>query len=169
MGEIKLVRDLMTVGVPTCAPDTPVPSLARRLLDEQLEGIIVLDAEGHAIGVVGRADLVRAYAHADVHALTAEAVMTESVPQLPPDIPITAAAQIMLDTGQRVVFMMHHADGITYPAAMLSYTHLLRHLLAEDQADLSDLGIHAEREPPLTTFFKRRDAARQRGEASHDS
>jgi hypothetical protein len=62
----------------------------------------------------------------------------------------------------RIVFMMHHAGGIEYPAAMLSYTHLLRHLAAKDGADLADLGIEAARESPLETFIRRRNEARRR-------
>jgi CBS domain-containing protein len=162
MTDIKLVRDLMTVGVPTCAPDTPIVDLAQRLLDQDWEGVIVLDAEGHAAGMVSRQELVRAYAYHPGENLTAEAIMSEAIPQIPPDIPLTAAAQIMLDTSARVVFLMHHSDGIQYPAAMLSYTHLLRHLAAPDRADLKDLGIHAEREAPLAAFIKRREEAKRR-------
>ncbi len=162
MAPIELVRDLMTVGVPTCAPDTAVVTIAQRLLDEGVEAVVVLDAEGHAVGVVSQDDLIRAYTRDDCRDLTAEAVMTEGVPQVPPDIPLAAAAQIMQDQGVRVLFMMHHAEGITYPAAMLSYTHLLRHLVTPERDALKDLGIRAEREQPLDAFFRRRDEAKRR-------
>ena len=165
-GDIKLVRDLMTVGVPTCAPHTPVMDVARRLLEEGLEAIVVQNEEGHAVGVISQDDLVRAYGRADQQALMASDVMTEGVPQIPPDIPLAAAAQIMRDLGVRVLYLTHNADGITYPAASLSYHHLLRHLAAGDTAGLKDLGIKAEREPPLATFFRRRDEARRRASQS---
>jgi len=165
---IKLVRDLMTVGVPRCAPDTPIIDVARRLLQEDLEGLIVLDREGHAVGVVSRKELIRAYGRDDFQSLTAEEVMSEGVLQIPPDIPLGTAAQIMEDEGVRIVFMMHHAEGIYYPAAVLTYTHILRHIAADDANDLNDLGIKAQREPPLDTFIKRRDAARRRGASSPD-
>ena len=166
MGDIELVRDLMTVGVATCPPTTPVVDIARLLLDKDLEAVVVLDAEGHAVGVVSRDDLVRAYTREDCRDLTAEAVMTEGLSQIPPNIPLTAAAQIMRDQGIRVVFMVHNADGITYPAACLSYTHLMRHLIARSDAELKDLGIKAEREAPLATFIKRRDEARRRASST---
>ncbi|KPK07321.1 MAG: hypothetical protein AMJ56_13485 [Anaerolineae bacterium SG8_19] len=158
----KLVRDLMSVGVLTCSPDTSIVELTRILLEKELEGAVVLDDQGHAAGVVSRDDLVGAYAEEDYAELTAEDVMQDSVPQVPPDIPLSAAAKIMQDQGVRIVFMMHHAGGIEYPAAMLSYTHLLRHLAAEDGADLADLGIEAARESPLETFIRRRNEARRR-------
>ncbi len=162
--EIKLVRDLMTVGVPTCASDTPVMDIARLLLEHDLEAVVVLDAEGHAVGMVGREELARAFARAatrdDCNHLLAEAVMSEHVPQVPPDIPLAAAIQIMLDQRVRVVFLMHHAEGIQYPAAMLSFNHILRFLVANPE-DLRNLGIKADREPPLAAFIRRRDDARR--------
>jgi len=158
----RLVRDLMSVGVLTCSPETPVVELTRILLEKDLEAAVVLDDRGHAAGIVSRDDLVRAYASGDdVQDLAVETLMQDGVPQIPPDIPLTAAAQIMQDQGVRIIFLMHHAGGIEYPAAMLSYTHLLRHMAMENAADLSDLGIKADRESPLEAFIKRRDEARR--------
>jgi CBS domain-containing protein len=157
----QLVRDLMSVGVLTCSPETPVVELTRILLEKELEGAVVLDEHGHATGIVDRDDLVRAYARDDYDQLSAQEVMQDGVPQIPPDIPLAAAAQIMQDRNLRIVFFLHHAGGIEYPAAMLSYTHLLRHMAMESVNDLSDLGIKAERELPLEMFYKRRDEARR--------
>jgi CBS domain-containing protein len=167
----------MSVGVPTCSLETPIVELTRILLEKEFEAFVVLDEQGHAQGVVSRHDLVRVYAQDEAlasptearnpyEALTAGEVMQDGVPQVPPDIPLPVAAQIMQDQGVRVVYMMHHAGGIAYPAAMLSYKHLLRHLAMESQSDLNDLGIKAEREAPLETFIRRRDAARQRAQKS---
>ena len=82
------------------------------------------------------------------------------MPQVPPDIPLTTAAQIMRDQHVRSVFMMHHASGIVYSAAVLTYKHLLRHMAASDDNELADLGNQATRKSPLETFIERRDAAR---------
>lgn len=157
----KLVRDLMKVGVLTVPLTGPVPDVARLILEKDLEGVVVLDEEGHGVGVITRDDLVCAYCREDVRGLTAEAIMSEGVPQLPPDIPLTAAAKMMHDNHWRVVFLMHNAGGIIYPAASLSYTHLIRHLAARDQADLKDLGIAAARRAPLDIFIEKRDAAKR--------
>jgi CBS domain-containing protein len=158
---VRLVRDLMKVGVPTCGPDIRVSELARLMLDRNLEAVVVLDVEsGHAIGVVSQRELVSAYSREEARDLTAEDIMREGVPQSPPDIPLEAAAQIMLDMGVRAIFQMHHAGGVEYPAAMLTYNHLLRHLSAINEAELGDLGIKANREAPLDTFIKRREEAR---------
>lgn len=156
-----LVRDLMTVGVLTCTPDATVAEIARLLLEYDLEGVIVLDHEGHAAGVVTQRELIGAYQHENPRALTAAAIMGEDVPELPPDIPLTAAAGLMRDQGWRVIFLMHNAVGISYPAAQLSYRHFLRHLAARSDTELADLGIHAARQSPMQLYAQKRDAARR--------
>lgn len=156
----QLVRDLMTVGVETCSPDTPVASLAQTLLENGGLEIVVLE-EGNALGRVGIDQLLRAYTRQDYGSLTAADILIEGVPQVPSDIPLAAAAQIMLDQGINTLFLMHHAGGIEYPAALISYRHFFRHMTAKQEEDLRDLGIHAERQAPLQTFLERRDAARR--------
>ena len=77
---------------------------------------------------------------------------------------VTTPVDILLslqDLGVRVVFLMHHAGGIEWPAAALSYKHLLRHLAAQEEDELSDLGIAAARQTPLEMFIKKRDDARR--------
>lgn len=160
MTERKLVRDLMKVGVRSVAPTTPLKELAFLMLKHGLEGVIILGHEGHAEGIVTRDELVAGYGLPNWDALTAEDVMRDDVPQLPPDIPLAAAAQLMRDQHLRIVFLMHNAAGIVYPAASLTYDHLLRHLAAESEDDLRDLGIRAARRAPLDQFIQRRDAAR---------
>jgi CBS domain-containing protein len=157
----RLVRDLMTVGVATCSPETPVVEVARLILENGLEEVVVLE-DGNALGVIGQDDLVRAYAtgNGSVRTVLAREIMREGVPQVPPDIPLEAAAQIMRDMGVRALFLMHHAGGIQYPAAVITYRHLLRHLAAIDANELRDMGIKAERKLPLQAFIERRDTAR---------
>ncbi len=152
----------MKVGVPTCSPETPIVEIAQVSLEKDFEGFIVLNEDGHALGVVSRFELVKAYGRGDYDELTAGDIMRDGMPEIPPDIPLAAAAQLMQDQNLRVVFLGHHAAGIRYPAAMLTYKHLLRHMASQDGDDLDDLGIRAEREMPLDSFFKKRDQERSK-------
>jgi CBS domain-containing protein len=162
MVEEKLVRDLMTVGVPTCKITTPVADIARFLLENNVEEMVVLGEEGEGVGVCGYKELVKAYGREGVQTLTAEEVMSEGVPELPADISLNVAAQIMRDKYIRVAYMTHNSAGIIYPAASISYKHLVRHLAARDEAELKDLGIEAERKSPIDVFIERRDQARKK-------
>jgi CBS domain-containing protein len=152
----------MTVGVPTCKWETPIKDIARFLLEHHVEAMCVLDAEGHGIGVVGEQELVSAYGKDNLDELTAEEFMSEGVPELGADIPLTVAAQMMKDQGNRIAYMMHNSGGIIYPAAYISYRHIMRHMAAKDESDLKDLGLAAERKSPMEQFIERRDEARRR-------
>lgn len=157
-----LVRDLMTVGVPTCKWETPIKDIARFLLEHHVEAMCVLDAEGHGIGVVGEEQLVAAYGKDNLDSLKAEDIMSEGMPELGADIPLTVAAQMMRDKGIRIAYMLHNSVGIIYPAAYISYRHILRHVAAKDESELKDLGLAAERKSPIETFIERRDEARRK-------
>ena len=157
----KLVRDLMTVGVPTCKNTTPVVDVANFLIKNNVEELVVLGEEGEGIGVCGYRELVNAYERDDIRELTAEDVMSEGVPELPSGITLKLAAQLMKDKNIRVAYMNHNSAGIIYPAALISYKHLVRHLAAKDEKELKDLGFDAERRSPLEQFIERRDEARR--------
>ncbi|MGE5376756.1 MAG: cyclic nucleotide-binding/CBS domain-containing protein [Bacteroidota bacterium] len=157
-----LVRDLMTVGVPTCKWDAPIVDIARFLVEKNVEAMCVLDEEGHGIGVVGEQELVSAYGRENLDELKAEDIMSEGVPELQADLPLTVAAQMMKDRGIRIAYMMHNSAGIIYPAAFISYRHILRHMAARDESELKDLGLAAERKSPIEQFIARRDEARRK-------
>lgn len=152
----------MTVGVPTCKWETPIKEIARFLLEHHVEAMCVLDAEGHGIGVVGEEELVAAYGRENFDSLKAEDIMSEGVQELGADIPLTVAAQMMKDRGIRIAYMMHNSAGIIYPAAFISYGHILRHIAAKDESELKDLGLAAERKSPIEVFIERRDEARRK-------
>jgi len=151
----------MKVGVATCKTTTQVMEVARFLVENNEEEMVVLGEEGEGVGVCGYKELVKAYERDDVRELTAEDVMSEGVPELPSDIPLTVAAQMLRDKDIRVAYMNHNSAGIIYPAASISYKHLVRHLAAEDESELRDLGIYAERKSPLEQFIERRNEARK--------
>ena len=158
----KLVRDLMTVGVPTCKTTTNIVDIARFILEQSVEEMVVLGVEGEGVGIVGYEQLVSAYNRENVKSLTAEDIMREGVPELPADIPLELAAQMLKDKGIRVAYMTHKSAGIIYPAALISYKHILRHLVANNDSELKDLGLAAERKSPIDTFLARRDEARRK-------
>jgi hypothetical protein len=51
---------------------------------------------------------------------------------------------------------------------MISYRHILRHIAAQSEDELRDLGISAERRSPIDVFIEKRDAARREAESHHE-
>jgi CBS domain-containing protein len=56
------VRDLMTSDVQTVTPDATVHEAAKRMIDENVNRLPVVDEDGAVVGVISRADVVRALA-----------------------------------------------------------------------------------------------------------
>jgi predicted transcriptional regulator len=133
---VKLVRDLMHIGVTTCQEDTLLVEGVRILLREQLESLIVLDTNGHAVGMLTRKEAVAAFGRSGAkvnghQTLKVAEMMCPDIPEIPPDIPATAAAQIMLDQDVRDMYLMHHDGGLSWPAAVLRFEDVLHYLAAE--------------------------------------
>ncbi len=155
-----LVRDLMNVGVITCSTDTPVAEATRLLLDRDLESVLVLDLiNSNAAGVFGRREAIRAYANLenaeDWQTLTVADVLHPDIIEVPPDIPATAVAQIMLDQDTRDIYMLHHAAGIGWPAAIFRFDEIVRYLSAETEEEIEAMGVHAPRKSAIEIFKER--------------
>jgi signal-transduction protein with cAMP-binding, CBS, and nucleotidyltransferase domain len=162
---VKLVRDLMHIGVTTCLADAPLGEAVRTLLRENLGSLIVLDNNGHAVGMLSQREVIMAYARSgasprDCETRPVAQVMRPDVPEVPPDIPAIAAAQIMLDQGIREIYLMHHAAGISWPAAVLRLEDVLRYLTAESETEIADLGVSAPRKSPIEGFMERYSKAK---------
>lgn len=156
----KLVRDLMHIGVTTCRADVPLVEAVRILFRKGLESLIVLDGNSHTVGMFSRREAVVAFGRSganmrDIKTLTVGEVMRPDIPQVPPDIPAIAAAQIMLDQGVREIYLMHHGVGTSWPAAVLRFEDVLRYLAAESEADVADMGAGAPRKSPIEAFIER--------------
>lgn len=141
---VKLVRDLMHIGVTTCPANTPLIDAVYILLCDGLESLVVLDEHGHAVGLFGRREAVVGYGLSGsrvkgIETLTVADVMRPDIPEIPPDIPATAAALLMLDQDVRDLYLMHHDGGISWPAAVLRFDDVLHYIVAKvektNQAD----------------------------------
>jgi CBS domain-containing protein len=55
---MKYARQFMEPSPRTVTTDTPINDLARIMVEEQLEGVCVVDESGHLIGVVTAMDLI---------------------------------------------------------------------------------------------------------------
>ncbi len=60
-----LVSDLMTTGIASVSPDTPVSAVVRLLAERGISGVPVMDADGVLLGMVTEGDLMRRLALSD--------------------------------------------------------------------------------------------------------
>lgn len=112
-----LVRDIMTTKVITVSPDTPVEEVARLIAEKKISGVFVTK-DGHPIGQISHADLLRHthptpaelyedFVHnadyeeiehriADLVGVPAEQVMRPGLLMIPPDTPVMKVSAMML-------------------------------------------------------------------------
>ncbi|MDY7039456.1 MAG: CBS domain-containing protein [Chloroflexota bacterium] len=121
----KFVRDVMRRSVITCKPDSPLVEAARRMLENQVNALVVVDEGGEACGLISRTDLVRVY-DLDYASMKVEDVMTSHVTTVIPDIPVAAAAQLMLDNKIGRLVIVHQKPATQRPVGILSLSDIVR-------------------------------------------
>lgn len=127
------VRDAMHRGVISCRVDTPLEEIAQRLMEYQINALFVLDQSGKACGVVSQTDLVRAYVQGGWSDLVAEDIMTPDVVTVVPDIPVTAAAQLMLDKDIHRLLIVQGGLIPDRPVGVLSMSDIVREMAQEGE------------------------------------
>jgi CBS-domain-containing membrane protein len=55
---MQTARDIMSTDVITVTPETEIAQAARLLLDNKINGLPVVDAQGHLVGIVCQSDLI---------------------------------------------------------------------------------------------------------------
>ncbi len=113
-----LAQDVMTRAVGTVRPDTNLAEVARRMVNEHISGLPVVDDHGHLMGIVTEGDLLRrcetgtekhhsgwfdlllgpgrlADDYVRSHSRTVRDVMTEAVISVTEDTPLTDVVELM--------------------------------------------------------------------------
>jgi CBS domain-containing protein len=122
----RMVRDVMTSGVVTCTPETPLHDVASLAVGRHVSAVSVVDDSGRLQGIVSLTDLVRASLR-PTDDMTAESVMTSRVATAVPDIPLDAACQIMLDRGVHQLIILEAPTSLC-PVGVLSMEDVVRDL-----------------------------------------
>jgi signal-transduction protein with cAMP-binding, CBS, and nucleotidyltransferase domain len=94
--------------------------VARRLCDDSIHAIFVLDEHGHARGIVSQTDLADAYVQGEWQELTAGAIMNPDLVTITCDTPLEIAAAIMLNRNIHRLLVVQKEDGINRPLGVLS-------------------------------------------------
>jgi CBS domain-containing protein len=157
-------RDVMTVGMTTVSPETPVPAIARMFADRGISAVAVTDATGTLLGIVTESDLIRRLADEDdqpsgwlsrlfdnpggradryarSHGVKASEVMSERVITAKPDDSAAHVARMMEDHRIRRVPVTENGKLL----GTVTRSDLVRTLVSKQEAEadnLSDEQIH---------------------------
>jgi CBS domain-containing protein len=72
----KLIRDVMTRGVTTVSPDTPIKEITEKMANQHLSGVAVIGVHGDMLGFISEMDILKVLHKPDLKQLTAEDIMS---------------------------------------------------------------------------------------------
>jgi CBS domain-containing protein len=140
---LKLVRDIMNPGAITLNDNATVAQAWTLLAQHQLGQAPVVDASGMLVGLLTRAELMRAdrLPGPQTHTLVWQALLAQSVadlmwtpvPSVSPDTDIRRLARVLLDTGLPGLPVVDEPGAVI---AFVSRTDILRAVVADPPLDL---------------------------------
>jgi len=124
----KMIRDVMTRGVVTVSPGTPVKQIAERMANQHLSGVAVIGAHGDMLGFISEMDVVKVLHKPDLKRLTAEDVMSSLLVAVAPDATLGRAAKIMDEEHiHRLLILSEKGVGASQrPVGILSTSDIVR-------------------------------------------
>ena len=140
---LSLVRDIMNPGAITLIESSTVAQAWALLAQHQLGQAPVLDAAGRLVGLLTRAELMRAdrLPGPQTHSLVWQTLMAQSVaylmwtpvPSVAPETDIRRLARVLLDTGLPGLPVVDERDSVI---GFVSRTDILRAVVADPPLDL---------------------------------
>ena len=121
----KLVCDVMHEGLVSCWGAESLSEVARRLCDDAIHAIFVLDEHGHAKGVVSQTDLADAYVQGEWQELTAAEIMNPDLVTITCDTPLEIAGAIMLNRNIHRLLVIQKEDTINRPVGVISLSDIV--------------------------------------------
>jgi CBS domain-containing protein len=119
-------------GVISCLPGTTIETVAETMESNDISALVVVDAEGAAVGVISRTDLVNSRFIQPYlkhwRGMTAEHLMSKPVISVTPDTPIDEAARRLQEKRIHRLVVVEQAGGYVRPIGILSVTDLARHV-----------------------------------------
>lgn len=126
----RLVGEVMHHGVLTCRRDTPIQDVARNMSEQDVSALVVVNDEGHMIGLISRTDLVNARLYEQYwkhwRGLTAGHIMVTDVVAVGRDDTMQHASKLMMERRIHRVVVVEPAGEGHRPVGVLSVTDLVR-------------------------------------------
>jgi crotonyl-CoA carboxylase/reductase len=124
------VRDLMHRGIISCAPDDTVGAVAKIMVGNEIHAVVVMDAQGAAVGVVSQTDMVLARQGRtpdQARSMLASEVMTPGCATCDAEMLLSDAVSLM--TGRRMHRLVVTEQG--QPVGVISMTDVVRKIIGD--------------------------------------
>lgn len=124
------VREIMSKGVISCHPYTPIQEVAKLMTDHNISALVVVNDDGTLAGIVSQTDLVNVRVHEEYweqwRGLSAKHIMTREVVTVSPETTLKEAARLMKERGIHRLVVTEEKDGKVYPIGVISMTDIVR-------------------------------------------
>jgi CBS domain-containing protein len=126
------VRDWMHPGVFTCSPDTPAEEVAGAMAAHDISALVVVDADGYAVGLISRTDLVNATFVQPYlrhwRGLSARHLQSSPVISVPEDMPVERAIALIRERKIHRIVVTVAEGRRERPVGILSVTDIVGRL-----------------------------------------
>jgi CBS domain-containing protein len=133
----RTVGEVMHPGVLTCLRETPIQDVARRMSEQDISALVVVNDEGLMIGLISRTDLVNARLYEQYwkhwRGLTAGHIMITDVVSVKSVETVQHASKLMMERHIHRVVVVEPAMGGLKPIGVLSITDLVRDIARDDE------------------------------------
>jgi predicted transcriptional regulator len=139
----KLVSDVMHEGLIACWSHETLIEVARRLCEDTIHAIFVMNTHGQISGIISQTDLADAFLQGDWQELTAHDIMTDTVISVNGDTPLSIAVGLMLSQNIHRVLVVQEGRSNNRPVGVLSLSDIMcemaseTSLLDEDELELA--------------------------------
>lgn len=132
MKEGRTVLQAKRFGIYSCTADTTLLDAARRMVEEDISALVVVDEEGYLAGIVSRTDMLRAYlAHDDWSERPIQEHMTRPVVTVTVDEQLSTVADLLLERNIHRLVVVRDENGKARPVAVISDADLMYHIVRD--------------------------------------
>lgn len=140
----KLVSDVMHEGLIACWSHETLIEVARRLCEDSIHAIFVMNRYGKIRGIISQTDLADAFLQGGWQELTAHDIMTDTVISVTCDTPLDIAVGLMLSQNIHRVLVVQEGRSRNRPVGVLSLSDIMCEMAAEtsllDEDELEPAG-----------------------------
>jgi CBS domain-containing protein len=126
------VLDAKRYGVFTCQGTTTLHEAARRMVDEDVSALVVVDGDGYLQGVLTHTDLLRAASIVSPwRDQLVETFMTRNVVTMSPEATLADVTQQLLEHCIHRVVVVRDEGGRARPVGVLASSDIIYHLVRD--------------------------------------
>jgi CBS domain-containing protein len=117
-------------GIFSCSQDETLQEAAKRMVEEDISALVVVDKEGYLVGIITRIDLLRALTKLeDWEKLLVKDYMNTQVVTVTPQTQLTRVAELLVDKQIHRVVVAREENGKKKPVSVVSAADLVYHMI----------------------------------------